>query len=61
MLLNAGYIYIIVLQDILTDGVTEMDDVEITDVEEENSPFLVEKAPLDNQDLSSVSLLGNVT
>ncbi|XP_056268000.1 selenoprotein S [Pseudoliparis swirei] len=34
-----------------------MDDVEITDVEEENSPFLVEKAPLDNQDLSSVSLL----
>ncbi|TNN75333.1 Selenoprotein S [Liparis tanakae] len=40
-----------------TDGVTEMDDVEITDVEDENSPFLVEKAPLDNQDLSSVSLL----
>ncbi|KAM6950077.1 selenoprotein S [Lycodopsis pacificus] len=33
-----------------------MDDVEITDVEDDNSPFRVEKAPLNNQDLSSLSL-----
>ncbi|KAK9543206.1 hypothetical protein VZT92_001001 [Zoarces viviparus] len=33
-----------------------MDDVEITDVEDDNSPYRVEKAPLNNQDLSSLSL-----
>ncbi|XP_037651973.1 selenoprotein S [Sebastes umbrosus] len=33
-----------------------MDDVEITDVNDEDSPFMVEKTSLKNQDLSSISL-----
>ncbi|XP_078112894.1 selenoprotein S [Sander vitreus] len=33
-----------------------MDDVEITDVNDDGSPYQVEKAPLKNQDLSSISL-----
>lgn len=33
-----------------------MDDVEITDVEDDESPYRVEKAPLKDQDLNSLSL-----
>ncbi|XP_041640916.1 selenoprotein S isoform X2 [Cheilinus undulatus] len=33
-----------------------MDDVEITDVDDENTPYQVHRGPLKNQDLSSVSL-----
>ncbi len=38
-----------------------MDDVEITDVNDADLPDQVEKAPLKNQDLSSLSLTGNLT
>ncbi|KAA8578857.1 hypothetical protein FQN60_011471 [Etheostoma spectabile] len=35
---------------------SDMDEVEITDVNDDGSPYQVEKAPLKNQDLSSISL-----
>lgn len=36
------------------------DDVEITDVSEDDVPFQVKKASLKNQDLTSVNLIGNL-
>lgn len=36
------------------------DDVEITDVDDD-LPYEVKKAPLKNQDLSSMNIIGNVT
>lgn len=37
------------------------DDVEITDVNDDDVPYQVKKASLKNQDLSSMSLIGNLT
>lgn len=39
----------------------EMDDVEITDVNDDDTPYQVEKGPVKNQDLSSVGTIGNFT
>lgn len=36
------------------------DDVEITDVSDDDVPFQVKKASLKNQDLSSLNLIGNL-
>lgn len=36
------------------------DDVEITDVNDDDVPFQVTKASLKNQDLSSLNLIGNL-
>lgn len=40
---------------------SEMDDVEITDVEDGDMPYHVEKPVIKNQDLSSVTELGKFT
>lgn len=38
-----------------------MEDVEITDVNDGDVPHQAQKAPLRNQDLTSLSLLGKLT
>lgn len=39
----------------------EMDDVEITDINDDDMPYQGEKGPIKNQDLTSVSIIGNFT